>query len=120
MDAVSMVSVVSGLISRGTAASSSGTPNPGAVSGVGASLNNNSQVKERERFLGDYVSRDKMIAVREGCAKVLGRSVVLLCVERWLIGRVDELQDRLSSLQSIHAQVLDGTEIMKAEFDSSR
>ena len=35
-------------------------------------------------------------------------------------GRVDELQDRLSSLQMIHAEVLEGTDIMKSEFDSSR
>lgn len=73
MDAVSMVGVVSGLISRGSG-STSGTPTIGAVSGVGASLNNVG--KERERFLGDYVSRDKMVAVREGCAKVLGESCV--------------------------------------------
>ena len=75
MDAVSMVGVVSGLISRGsTSTSTGGTPIIGAVSGFGASLNNAG--KERERFLGDYVSRDKMVAVREGCAKVLGESLL--------------------------------------------
>lgn len=60
MDAVGKVSVVNGLIGR------SGHSRDGSI-GVSSGLG-----KEKERFLGDYVSREKMVAVRDGCANTLG------------------------------------------------
>lgn len=60
MEAIGKVQVVSGLIGRSGGHARDGST---ASSGLG---------KEKERFLGDYVSRDKMLAVRDGCAKVLG------------------------------------------------
>lgn len=63
MEAISKVSVVSGLIAR-----------PG---GHAREQSMSTMGKERERFLGDYVSRDKMLAVKDGCAKVLGAFDVL-------------------------------------------
>lgn len=56
MDAIGKVVVVSGLLTK--------------ASGTGGS-----QLKaggESKRYLGDYVSRDKMTAVRDGCARLLG------------------------------------------------
>ena len=57
MGAIGKVAVVGGLITRAAGHSREGS----AGSGMG-----------KERVLGDYVSRDKMVAVRDGCAKVLG------------------------------------------------
>ena len=58
MGAVGKVIVVAGLMGRGGNAAAS-------ASVMGA---------QKERVLGDYVSRDKMVAVRDGCAKVFGTS----------------------------------------------
>lgn len=55
MDAIAKVKVVAGLAAKSQGSTAS-------VSGA----------KDKERFLGDYVSREKMLAVRDGCAKVLG------------------------------------------------
>lgn len=63
MDAVSKVAVISGLLTR-TAGSSAGNASTVGVGGAGG--------QEKQRYLGDYVSREKMLAVRDGCAKVLG------------------------------------------------
>ena len=62
MDAISRVQVVSGLVGRAGGHVRDGST---ASSGMG---------KDKERYLGDYVSRDKMLAVRDGCAKVLGEA----------------------------------------------
>ncbi|KAK4697173.1 autophagy-related protein 11, partial [Phenoliferia sp. Uapishka_3] len=60
--------------------------------------------RERERFLGDYVSRDKMMAVKDGCAKVL-----------------TDIKTRSEALETILAEVLAGTALVKTEFeDTSR
>lgn len=63
MEAISKVQVVGGLLGRGGA----GHARDGSTASSGMG-------KEKERYLGDYVSRDKMLAVRDGCAKVLGES----------------------------------------------
>lgn len=65
MDAVSRVVVVQGLLGKGH--SRDGSTGLGLGSGLGTP-------KEKERFLGDYVSRDKMLAVKDGCEKVLSES----------------------------------------------
>lgn len=94
MEAITKISVVNGLLSSRV------------ITGVGASLtagNGAVPVKERERFLGDYVSREKMTTVRDGCAKVL-----------------EELQDRLKLLRETLADVLEGTAVMKREFEETR
>lgn len=62
MDAIAKVNVVGGLVSRTHGREGSSI----SVAAVGSAS------KEKERFLGDYVSREKMLAVRDGCAKVLG------------------------------------------------
>lgn len=62
MDAVGKVAVISGLLSRSGAG---GTASASTVTGHAAA-------QDKQRFLGDYVSREKMLAVRDGCAKVLG------------------------------------------------
>lgn len=73
MEAVGKVAVISGLLTRsgagaGTAASSvGGAPTP----------------HDKQRYLGDYVSREKMLAVRDGCAKVLGARALFPC-PRWI------------------------------------
>lgn len=64
MGAIGKVAVVGGLITRAAGHTREGS----AGSGMG-------KEKEKERVLGDYVSRDKMVAVRDGCAKVLGECV---------------------------------------------
>lgn len=94
MEAITKISVVNGLLSSRV------------ITGVGASLtagNGAVPVKERERFLGDYVSREKMTTVRDGCAKVL-----------------EELQDRLKLLRETLGEVLEGTAVMKREFEETR
>lgn len=63
MEAISKVQVVGGLVGRGGA----GHARDGSTASSGMG-------KEKERYLGDYVSRDKMLAVRDGCAKILGES----------------------------------------------
>lgn len=90
MLAITKVTVVTGLISK------SSQPN------VAASLANTT-IKEKERFLGDYVSRDKMVAVKDGCQKVLQE----------LLGRID-------AVKQVAQEVLEGTETMRIEFEDSR
>lgn len=76
MDAVGKVAVVAGLLTRHPQ-----QPSGGAGASLHAREGSNASVAaataavgsiEKQRFLGDYVSRDKMLAVRDGCAKVLG------------------------------------------------
>jgi autophagy-related protein 11 len=63
MDAIAKVNLASGLVGKGH------TRDVSTASVGGVTL-----AKEKERFLGDYVSREKMLAVRDGCAKVLGNA----------------------------------------------
>ena len=63
MDAIAKVNVASGLVGKGH-----------TRDGSTASVGGVTLAKEKERFLGDYVSREKMFAVRDGCAKVLGNA----------------------------------------------
>ncbi|KAI5474197.1 hypothetical protein MNV49_003971 [Pseudohyphozyma bogoriensis] len=57
MEAIAKVQVVAGLLGK------SGHNRESSIT--------SSTGKEKERVLGDYVSRDKMLAVKEGCARVL-------------------------------------------------
>lgn len=66
MEAIAKVAVVSGLLGRGVSAGSTGQH-----SREGSTA---SALREKERFLGDYVSPDKMLTVKDGCAKVLSES----------------------------------------------
>ena len=53
---------------------------------------------QRERWLADYVSKEKMESVRDGCKKTL-----------------DELERRNEELESILRNVTQGTEQLKSE-----
>lgn len=64
MDAVGKVAIVAGLLMRHASGGNTGHARDGSTSSV--------PQPEKQRYLGDYVSRDKMLAVRDGCAKVLG------------------------------------------------
>jgi hypothetical protein len=59
MDSIKKVKVVNGLLVR----------NSSAASSLVTSSSQSSQ--EKQRYLGDYVSAEKMMAVRDGCAKIL-------------------------------------------------
>lgn len=79
MDAVGRVGVVAGLLMRGGAGGSGSVTSAGQGHGHARDASAGSAValrggEDRQRVLGDYVSRDKMLAVRDGCAKVLGPS----------------------------------------------
>ncbi|GAA5857458.1 hypothetical protein JCM8547_009283 [Rhodosporidiobolus lusitaniae] len=74
MDAVGKVAVVAGLLGRGGGGGSGHGREGSTVSvsgGGGGTLQMEGGKAEKQRFLGDYVSREKMLAVRDGCAKVL-------------------------------------------------
>lgn len=58
MDAISKVPVVDGLLTR-------------ANGGTGNSVREVSSTVTR-KWLGDYVSSDKMSVVKDGCARILG------------------------------------------------
>ncbi|PRQ76033.1 hypothetical protein AAT19DRAFT_13055 [Rhodotorula toruloides] len=85
MDAVGKVAIVAGLLMRHASSGSSGHAREGSTSSV--------PQPEKQRYLGDYVSRDKMLAVRDGCAKVLA-----------------ELKLRSEALQATLDGVVTGTE----------
>ncbi|SCV71224.1 BQ2448_2812 [Microbotryum intermedium] len=69
------------------------------ASGMGGSSVNS---QAQERFLGDYVSRDKMGAVKEGCKRVL-----------------DDLVSRTESMQVTVDGVLAETAAVQTEFDAT-
>ncbi|KAG0667117.1 oligomeric, coiled-coil, peripheral membrane protein [Rhodotorula mucilaginosa] len=94
MDAVSKVAVISGLLTR-TAGSSAGNASTVGVGGAGG--------QEKQRYLGDYVSREKMLAVRDGCAKVLA-----------------ELKLRTEDLQATLDTVTSATEAVEGELDVTK
>ncbi|GAA6027326.1 hypothetical protein JCM8097_002595 [Rhodosporidiobolus ruineniae] len=93
MDAVGKVSVVAGLLVRG--GQGGGHERDGSMGAGGGG-----SVVEKQRFLGDYVSRDKMLAVRDGCAKVLA-----------------ELKLRTETLQSTLNEAIAGTEAVQADLE---
>ncbi|GAA5982073.1 hypothetical protein JCM10908_004726 [Rhodotorula pacifica] len=89
MDAVGKVAVISGLLTRTTGTNAS-------TVGVGGG-------QDKQRYLGDYVSREKMLAVRDGCAKVLA-----------------ELKLRTEGLQATLDTVTSATEAVEAELDVTK
>ncbi|BGP15965.1 hypothetical protein JCM10213_004780 [Rhodosporidiobolus nylandii] len=96
MDAVGKVGVIAGLLSRG-----SGRPDQGhGREGSTASMAQGGQ--DKQRFLGDYVSRDKMLAVRDGCAKVLA-----------------DLKLRTDGLQVTLNDVITATEAVQADLEAT-
>ncbi|GAA5901455.1 hypothetical protein JCM6882_006282 [Rhodosporidiobolus microsporus] len=99
MDAVGKVGVVAGLLMRG-GGGAAGHGREGStasmVSGAGVGE------KEKQRFLGDYVSRDKMLAVRDGCAKVLA-----------------DLKLRTDSLQATLDEVVASTDAVQADLEAT-
>lgn len=115
MDAVSKVAVISGLLTR-TAGSSAGNS---STVGVGGG-------QDKQRYLGDYVSREKMLAVRDGCAKVLGELGKRRT--RQMSGRTDyltscsiaELKLRTEDLQVTLDTVTSATEAVEGELDVTK
>ncbi|GAA5870633.1 hypothetical protein JCM3774_001708 [Rhodotorula dairenensis] len=92
MDAVGKVAVISGLLTR-TAGATAGNA---STVGVGGG-------QDKQRYLGDYVSREKMLAVRDGCAKVLA-----------------ELKLRTEGLQATLDTVTSATEAVEGELDITK
>lgn len=79
MDAVGKVGVVAGLLGRGGGGGGGqGHGREGSLVSQQGTPEVGKEKSEKQRFLGDYVSRDKMLAVRDGCAKVLGAFSLLL------------------------------------------
>ncbi|BGP31874.1 oligomeric, coiled-coil, peripheral membrane protein [Rhodotorula toruloides] len=95
MDAVGKVAIVAGLLMRHASSGSSGHAREGSTSSV--------PQPEKQRYLGDYVSRDKMLAVRDGCAKVLA-----------------ELKLRSEALQATLDGVVAGTEAVQADLEATK
>ncbi|GAA5822681.1 hypothetical protein JCM3770_003366, partial [Rhodotorula araucariae] len=99
MDAVGKVGVVAGLLVRHSGSASVGghgrEGSTGSVALRGAG-------EEKQRVLGDYVSRDKMLAVRDGCAKVLA-----------------ELKMRTESLQQTLDEVVGATQVVQADLEAT-
>ncbi|KAM0750493.1 hypothetical protein T439DRAFT_326457 [Meredithblackwellia eburnea MCA 4105] len=91
MEAIAKVPVIAGLTAKGHSRDGSAAA---GMSGLG---------KERERYLGDYVSRDKMLAVKDGCAKVLA-----------------DINTKAESMLAVLNGVLSGTEAVSEEFEASR
>ncbi|GAA5848045.1 hypothetical protein JCM9279_007426 [Rhodotorula babjevae] len=110
MDAVSKVGVVAGLLTRGTSAAGASVTSAGQgqVQGHVRDGSSGSAVAARgggddkQRVLGDYVSRDKMLAVRDGCAKVLA-----------------ELKMRSESLQATLDEVVGATQAVQADLEAT-
>ncbi|GAA5983219.1 hypothetical protein JCM11641_006854 [Rhodosporidiobolus odoratus] len=107
MDAVGKVAVVAGFLARGGSGGTGGSGITGhgregsSVSAVGtAGGGGTGAVQEKQRFLGDYVSRDKMLAVRDGCAKVLA-----------------ELKLRTEGLQATLNDVISSTDAVQADLE---
>ncbi|GAA6002527.1 hypothetical protein JCM10207_001163 [Rhodosporidiobolus poonsookiae] len=110
MDAVGRVKVVAGLLSRGGGGSGMagasiahghghGHGREGSTASASGAA---SAAGEKQRFLGDYVSRDKMLAVRDGCAKVLA-----------------ELRMRTEGLEVTLKDVVAGTEAVQADLEAT-
>ncbi|GAA5997952.1 uncharacterized protein JCM10292_006930, partial [Rhodotorula paludigena] len=106
MDAVGKVAVVAGLLTRHPQ-----QPSGGAGASLHAREGSNASVAaataavgavEKLRFLGDYVSRDKMLAVRDGCAKVLA-----------------DLKLRTEGLQTTLDEVVGNTEAVQRDLEAT-
>jgi len=84
--------------------------------------------------LGDYVSRDKMLAVRDGCAKVLGASSLTSSasspsvaaagvnpgVALTLVSPAAELKMRADNLQATLDEVVGATQAVQADLEATR
>ncbi|BGO93942.1 hypothetical protein NBRC10512_007011 [Rhodotorula toruloides] len=95
MDAVGKVAIVARLLMRHASSGNSVHAREGSTSSV--------PQPEKQRYLGDYVSRDKMLAVRDGCAKVLA-----------------ELKLRSEALQATLDGVVAGTEAVQADLGATK
>ncbi|BGP24458.1 autophagy-related protein 11 [Rhodotorula toruloides] len=95
MDAVGKVAIVAGLLMRHASSGSFGHAREGSTSSV--------PQPEKQRYLGDYVSTDKMLAVRDGCAKVLA-----------------ELKLRSEALRATLDGVVAGTEAVQADLEATK
>ncbi|GAA5835557.1 hypothetical protein JCM11251_002963 [Rhodosporidiobolus azoricus] len=95
MDAVGKVGVVAGLLMRG------GHGREGSTASM-VSAGAGEKEKEKQRFLGDYVSRDKMLAVRDGCAKVLA-----------------DLKLRTANLQMTLDEVVAATGVVQSDLEAT-
>ncbi|BGP47932.1 oligomeric, coiled-coil, peripheral membrane protein [Rhodotorula kratochvilovae] len=104
MDAVGKVGVVAGLLMRHAGSGSVGGGGVGhGREGSSASLAmRGAGGEDKQRVLGDYVSRDKMLAVRDGCAKVLA-----------------ELKMRSESLQQTLDEVVGATQAVQADLEAT-
>ncbi|GAA5903685.1 hypothetical protein JCM5296_002118 [Sporobolomyces johnsonii] len=102
MGAVGRVAVVAGLLMRGGGTSASASASASAGAGharEGSAVSAGGP--EKQRFLGDYVSSEKMLAVRDGCAKVLA-----------------ELKLRTDGLQATLNDVVTNTEAVQADLEA--
>ncbi|GAA6064622.1 hypothetical protein JCM10212_006067 [Sporobolomyces blumeae] len=117
MEAIKRVAIVHGLLVRGGSGSSSVTATGTAIAnasgnGMGLGLGHQREAstagaasrsgEEKQRFLGDYVSSEKMAAVRDGCAKVLA-----------------ELRMRTEALQVTLDDVMANAEAVQADLDAT-
>ncbi|GAA5904051.1 hypothetical protein JCM8208_003427, partial [Rhodotorula glutinis] len=109
MDAVGKVGVVAGLLMRGTGAAGASVTSAGqghvrdGSSGSAVAVRGGAGGGEdKQRVLGDYVSRDKMLAVRDGCAKVLA-----------------ELKMRAEGLQATLDEVVGATQAVQADLEAT-
>ncbi|TNY19397.1 hypothetical protein DMC30DRAFT_400574 [Rhodotorula diobovata] len=107
MDAVGRVGVVAGLLMRGGAGGSGSVTSAGQGHGHARDASAGSAValrggEDKQRVLGDYVSRDKMLAVRDGCAKVLA-----------------ELKMRAEGLQATLDEVVGATQAVQADLEAT-
>ncbi|GAA6024052.1 hypothetical protein JCM11491_001613, partial [Sporobolomyces phaffii] len=116
MDSIRKVRVVNGLLVRSSSSSSSSTTAASGVVGAGqpprereasagqqASANRSAGASdEKQRYLGDYVSSDKMMAVRDGCAKILA-----------------ELRMRTEALQVTLDDVMTSAEAVQADLEAT-
>lgn len=64
LEAINLVPVIAGLNSRGAGHARGGSAASGLSHGG----------REKDKVLGEYVRREKMVVVRDECAKVLGKS----------------------------------------------
>ena len=97
MSSIRKVRVVSGLLVRG------GSGTGSTLAGHQREGSTTSRGEEKQRYLGDYVSGDKMMAVRDGCAKVLA-----------------ELRMRTDQLQVTLDDVMSNAEAVQADLEATR
>ncbi|GAA5909918.1 uncharacterized protein JCM6883_003133 [Sporobolomyces salmoneus] len=108
MNSIKKVRVVNGLLVRNTASTSASSvvgahQREGSTSQASASKGGTGGgIEEKQRFLGDYVSREKMMAVRDGCAKILA-----------------ELRMRTEALQVTLDQVMTNAEAVQADLEAT-